>query len=99
MSQSTPGRVENQQRTALATDVGDPLIEVGRHAGRQAAARHDEVRGSCCGAERIEALGLLGISEPWARQHEPVLLPGTALVHGEAFPGGVSHGDPLHRNP
>ena len=29
MPQSSPGRVENQRRTALATDVGDPLIEVG----------------------------------------------------------------------
>ena len=99
MSQASPGGVENQQRTALATDVGDPLIEVGRHPWRQAAARHHEVRGTCCDAKLFEALGLLGIGELRAREDESVLLAGPSLVHGEAFPGGVSHRDPLHRNP
>ena len=82
-----------------STDAGDPLIEVGRHTGRQTAARHDEVRGCCCGAEFFEALGLLGVGERRSREDESVLLSGLVLVYREAFPGGASHGDPLHRNP
>jgi hypothetical protein len=57
--QSPTGRIDDQAGIPPAADVGHPLIEVRRHAGRQAAAGDDEVRRRCGIRQQVEAPPLL----------------------------------------
>ena len=85
-SQATAGGVQDQQHAQLPADVGDPLVEVGRNARRQAAAGHHEFGWSRARPQLVEASCLFGEGQLRTGKHEPVLLTGCLLVDGEALP-------------
>ena len=98
MLQAATRGVQNKQGGQIPADVGYPLLIVGRHFWRQAAACHNEFGRASHPAKFIEELCLIAKRQLRTRKHAPVLLAGAVFVDGETLPGTAADFDAVERN-